>query len=149
MILRNKEGMRLSRDELEAIREKLQKLFPDGRGFLFGSRTDDNRRGETSTFWCSPLNRRRISSVVLSCWSLRIVWVNKGSTCSSHTAGTAFRPADSPKLCSLMSQAELLRMLAECLKQVEVAWVALEHFRRRCEEIGVGPVRFGSIDSCH
>ena len=37
--------MRLSRDELEAIREKLQKLFPDGRGFLFGSRTDDNRRG--------------------------------------------------------------------------------------------------------
>ena len=37
--------MRLSRDELEAIREKLQKLFPDGRGFLFGSLTDDNRRG--------------------------------------------------------------------------------------------------------
>ena len=47
-----------------------------------------------------------------------------------------------------MSQVELLRMLAECLKQVEVAWVALEHFRRQCEEIGVGPERFGIIDSC-
>lgn len=36
--------MRHSRNELEAIREKLQKLFPDGHGFLFGSRSDNNRR---------------------------------------------------------------------------------------------------------
>ena len=38
--------MRHSRDELEVIREKLEKLFPDSSGFLFGSRTDENRRGE-------------------------------------------------------------------------------------------------------
>ena len=37
--------MRHSRDELDAIREKLQKLFQNGREFLFGSRTDDNRLG--------------------------------------------------------------------------------------------------------
>ena len=36
--------MRLSRDVQEAIREKSQKKFPDGHGFLFGSRTDDDRR---------------------------------------------------------------------------------------------------------
>ena len=37
--------MRLSRDVQEVIREKSQKTFPDDRGFLFGSRTDDNRLG--------------------------------------------------------------------------------------------------------
>ena len=79
--------MRLSRDELEAIREKLQKLFPDGRGFLFGSLTDDNRRGRAIeilvlTSQPAPDQLRRIVLLELE----DRLGENKGSTCSSHTS---------------------------------------------------------------
>ena len=37
--------MRLSQDELNAIREKIQRLDAQAEAYLYGSRTDDDARG--------------------------------------------------------------------------------------------------------
>jgi len=78
--------MRLTRDQIAAIRQAAEESFGEGsQVWLFGSRVDDRRRGAISTCWFGPrkLPVPRISSARSAFWA---GWKgrlgNAGSMCS-------------------------------------------------------------------
>ena len=49
--------MRLTKQEIKAIKKNFEMFFHDGHIYLFGSRVDDNRRGGDIDLYISPTKK--------------------------------------------------------------------------------------------
>ena len=54
--------MRLSKSEVEAVKEVFYEVFEGGKVYLFGSRVDDTKRGGDIDLYLSPSSKVDLSS---------------------------------------------------------------------------------------